>query len=319
MKTRAVLGVLGLAAVAAGVFFGVRAVMAPVPEPGDEAYEEPEPPAADLPPGTRFEKVRSVARDSYETFPGRISATNLVPVRVPAGMRVSVVEILKDSGDAVKQGEVLLRFHKPQIEKAIEEAEKAGRAEDAQRFRGYLAFVDLKSPIDGYVHEVKTELGRVPVDEGDTALVTLVDPKSYALEVQVPSAITSTVAHLSARLTAVLEGTNGTVTGTVAAYKPAPDGWTTLVIGLDPREGLEPDMAALLRVPTSKTEAALVPKSAVDQRPSGVKVVRVWEASDRMVAERTILTDGEVGDDYVVTAGVLPDESVVVPDRSRER
>lgn len=316
MTRAGALGAFGLVVLGALVYVGVRTVMAPPPEE-EELFEEP-PRGEALPPGTRFERVRSTTRDNYETFPGRIAATNVIPVEVPAEMRVAVVEILKDTGDQVKKGDVLLRFNKPRIEKDIEEAEKAGRLEDAKRFREYLALADLKSPVDGYVAEVKTSVGQIPFTAGDRALLTIADPTAYALEVQVPAALTSTVAHLGAKLTAVLEGTNGTVAGTVSAYKVAPEGWTVLVIGLEPREGLEPEMNAALRVPVSKSEVALVPKSAVEDR-RGVKVVRVWEATDRTIAERTIQTDGEVGDDYVVTAGVLPEESVVVPDRSRER
>jgi hypothetical protein len=171
--------------------------------------------------------------------------------------------------------------------------------------------------VDGQVFQIYTELGRVPVDEG-IPLVWLVDRSSYKLRVQVPDAITSTVAHMGAKLTADLEGDLGTVTGVVAAFEPAPEGWTILIIGLDPKEGVETDMKASLRVPTSKRELALVPKSAVQTR-NGVKIVRVFESSDRTIGERTIQTEGEKGDDWIVLAGVLPGESIVVPDTSRVR
>lgn len=310
-NVRVVAFAAGLCAVGALVFFGVRTVLAPGPD--DEEAEFDDEPAADLPRGEHFERVRAATRDVYDTFPGRIRAKNIRPVGVPAGMRVAVVEIVKDSGDAVKKGDVLLRFNRPAVEKAIEEAEKKGLAEDAARFRTYLEYCDLKSPYDGIVHEVKTELARVPVDAGDTALVTIADASSFALHVVVPSDLTKTVAHLGAKLTAILEGSNGRVAGVVAAYEEAPAGHVGLIVSLEGREGLEEDMIASLRVPVSKVEVALVPKAAVREK-NGVKIVRVWETADRMVAERTIDTDGDEGGDWIVTKGVFPEESVVVPD-----
>jgi hypothetical protein len=171
--------------------------------------------------------------------------------------------------------------------------------------------------VDGVVKEIYTEVGRVPVDEG-IPLVWLADRSAYKLRVQVPEGITSTVAHMGAKLTAELEGGLGEVTGTVASFEPATEGSTFLVIGLDPKEGLEVDMRASLRVPTTKREVGLVPKAAVEQRGT-VKVVRAFEPSDRTICERTIVTDGEQGTDWIVVAGVFPGDSIVVPDARRER
>lgn len=307
-----VLGAVGLAAAVAG-FLVVRTSMAP---PADEDAPADVEPEADLGPGERFEKVGSITRDVFESFPGKVAAGGGTPVTVPPGMRVAVTEILKTEGDVVKKDDVLLRFNRDAILREIEKAEGAGRTDDAKRFREYLAYADLKAPCDGVVRDVWTELGRVPVDEGHTALVTIVDAAAFQFRVNVPEALLKTVGHLGARVSVDLEGSNGRAEGTVSVHEAAPPGWVGLVVALDPRQGYEADMLGTLRAPTSKQEVALVPKSAVRTR-DGVKVVRVWEpgdgtAADRGVRERTILTDGEKGDDWIVVAGVLPGESVVV-------
>jgi multidrug efflux pump subunit AcrA (membrane-fusion protein) len=286
------------------------------PAAEDEEVVEDEP-TVDLPRGERFEKVRAHETWVYETFDGRISAEGRVEVRAPQGMRAVVVEIPKNEGDFVSKGDVLVRFSREAIEADIERARAAGREDLVKVGEEWLKHVEIRAPVDGVVKEIYTEVGRVPVDEG-IPLVWLADRSAYKLRVQVPEGITSTVAHMGAKLTAELEGGLGEVTGTVASFEPATEGSTFLVIGLDPKEGLEVDMRASLRVPTTKREVGLVPKAAVEQRGT-VKVVRAFEPSDRTICERTIVTDGEQGTDWIVVAGVFPGDSIVVPDARRER
>lgn len=310
--------VVGLAGLA---FYGARVLLAPPPEEGEEPIEEPSEPEIPLEGDEHFEKVRVSTREVYESFPGRISAEGSIPIRAPVGMRVPVVKIEKDVGDFVKKGDVLLRFDRPQIERAIEKAKKDGKSEEVARFQDYLAHCDLLSPVDGIVRELQTDLGEVPLDPiegGGKALMYLTDRNSFSLKVQVPQILTKTLAYLGAKLTADLEGSFGKVNGTVSGYEPAPEGWTTLVVGLDAKEGLEPEMVANLRVPTSKREVALVSKAAVKDR-KGVKIVRVWEPAERIVVERTILVEGEEDGDWVVVAGVFPGDNVVAPGREKGR
>jgi multidrug efflux pump subunit AcrA (membrane-fusion protein) len=311
---RAVTFVAAVAAVAGAAYWIAREAVSPPPEDDGEAVVDDEP-AAQLARGERFERVGSVSRDVFESFPGKVVTEGRIEVRAPQGMRVAVVEIVKDEGDFVKKGDVLLRFNREEIERAIEKAERDGDGEALKRFRGYLEHAELRSPVDGQVRDVWTELGRVPVDEG-IPMMTLADRGSYTFHVQVPQSLTKTVTHMGARVTADLEGNLGKATGTVTGFEDAPEGWIGVVVGLDPKEGLENDLKATLRAPTSKQEVALVPKAAVVQR-GDVKIVRVWEPSDRTVAERTIVTDGEQGDAWVVVAGVFPGESVVVASSGR--
>lgn len=308
---RASLAVVLVAGLAAVAYWGGRELFAPPPEDDFEIGGEDVPP--DLAPGERLEAVGAEVTDVFESFPGKVSAEGRVSVRAPQGMRVAVVEIVKDEGDFVKKGDVLIRFNREEIDRAIREAVEKGDEESAKRFRTYLEHWELRAESDGQVLDVYTELGRVPVDEG-IPLMTLADRSSYILRVQVPSGATRKGLHIGGRVTADLEANLGQGAGVVTGYEPAPEGWTTLVVAMDPKEGLEQDLGATLRVPTSQREVALVPKSAVAQR-GDVKVVRVWEPADGAVVERTILTDGDRGDRWVVVAGVFPGESVVVPSR----
>ena len=302
-----VVAVAGLAALA---YWGGRELMAP--PPGDDfEIGDGEDVLPDLEQGERLEVVSAEVSDVYESFPGKISAEGRIPIRAPQGMRVAVTEIVKDEGDFVKQGDVVIRFNRPAIEDAIRKAVERGDEESAKRFRMYLEHADLRAEADGQVLEVYTELGRVPVDEG-IPLMTLADRDSYKLRVQVPADATKRGLNIGAKVTVDLDANLGQGSGVVTGYEPASDGWTMLVIGMDPKEGLEQDLGATLRVPTSQRTVGLVPKSAVVQR-GEVKVVRVWEPSDGSIAERTILTEGDRGDKWVVVAGVFPDESVVVP------
>lgn len=316
--TLLVAAVAGLAFVA---FWSVRdAFSPPVPDDFDGSDAEP---VVDLARGERFERVRPVTRDVFETFGGKIAVMKRHPVRAPQGMRAPVIEIVKDDGDFVKVGDVLVRFSKEWILTEIEKARKAGRDDLVKTGESWLEHVEIKAEQEGVVTDVYTEVGRVPVDVG-IPLLYIADRTAFSLRVQVPSTLTKTVAHLGARLTVDLSANLGQTTGTVSGYEEAPEGWIGLLVALDPKAGYEVDLDASVRVPASKAEFALVPKAAVSARADAatgqsVKVVRVYEASDRSIAERTILTDGEQGADWIVTAGVFPGESIVVPDGATNR
>lgn len=313
-----VAAVAGLAFVA---FWSARdAFRPPVDEDLDGGESEP---TVELARGERYARVGSLTRDVYESFTGKIGATSRKEVRAPQGMRAPVVEIVKDEGDFVKKGDVLVRFSKEAILRDIEKARQDGRDDLVKIGQSWLEHVEIRAEQDGQVVDVYTELGRVPVDVG-IPLMYIADRTAFSLRVQVPSGLTKTVAHLGARLKVDLAANLGQTEGTVSGFEDAPEGWIVLLVALDPKEGYEQDLDATVRVPASKAEVALVPKSAVTTR-EGVKIVRVYEPGDGprgaggSIGERTILTDGEQGDDWIVTAGVLPGESVVVPDEATRR
>lgn len=304
-----------LAVVAAAVYFGVRAVLAP---PDDDGEGDPvEVPDLDLERGERFEEVRSFTREVYESFSGKVSASSLHPIRAPKGQRTPIERLVKDQGDAVKKGDLLVVFNGDTTRKALEKARAAGTAtpEIEAQAAEWLANLELRSPCDGFVYDVWRDLGEIPVDVG-IPLMQIAEKDSFALRVQVPKAVTRTVAHIGAKLTVDLDANLGTTGGTVTAIDPAGDESVLLTIGLEPKEGFDDGLGASVRVPASKQEVALVPKAAVGER-EGVRVVRVFETDDRTVAERTIQVDGEQGSDWIVVAGVFPGEHVVVRDGSR--
>lgn len=316
--TLLVAAVAGLAFVA---FWSVRDAFAPpVDDDFDAASLEP---TVDLARGERYERVRSLTRDEYETFGGKIVLSGSLPVRAPQGMRAPVIEIVHEEGTFVKKGDVLVRFSKEWILREIEKAKKDGRDDLVKIGESWLEHVEIRAEQDGVVTDIYTELGRVPVDVG-IPLMYIADRTAFSLRVQVPSTLTKTVAHLGARLTVDLTANLGKTTGTVSGYEDAAEGWIVLLVALDPKEGYERDLDATVRVPASKAEVALVPKSAVTKRTDAttnqsVNVVRVYEPSDKSIVERTILTDGDQGSDWIVTAGVGPGESIVVPDGTTNR
>lgn len=316
------LAVAGLTAVA---YFAARWVAAPPDgEDGDLAAdgsgEEPDVVSdEDLPGlgrGERFERVRPLVRDVFETFPGRLGAEGGIQVRALQGQRMAVVKIHKWEGDAVKKGEVLVELNDEQYRRELAKAKAAGDDERVKHLQEMIAAAKVRSPVDGYVLEVHRDVGEIPLDTqegGGLPLVTLADPNAYSFRATVPQQAVAAAGHLGAKFQVEFE--NGTrAEGTVTGYEAAPEGSATLVLGMEATPGLEQDLRGSVRVPTSKEEVALVPKKAVTRR-GGVAVVRVFENDTRSVAERTIATDGEIGDDLVVTAGVFAGEAVVVPDR----
>lgn len=308
--------VAAVAAAATGVYWVARLALAPVSEDDWSGFEEPDSAAASLAQGERFERVSTIVRPVAEEYPGRIAAGKGVPVTVPPGMRCAVIEIVKDQGDAVKKGDVLLRFNREELDRETMRAKERNDEAALAHYRELAKYVELRSPVDGIVRDCHTELGRTPVDAGMTALYHIVDENEFQIRVQVPATVPKLGAHIGARLTVDLEGSFGSTEGVVTGYEDAPEGWTVLVIGLDPMEGYEVDMKGSVKVPVAKEEVVLVPKAAVRER-GGVKIVRVWEPADRLVADRSIQTDGEREDFWIVTAGVLPGESIVVPDSVR--
>jgi len=225
---------------------------------------------------------------------------------------MAIVAIHKWEGDAVKKGDVLLELNDAEAKKLLAEAEKAGDEEAAKRWRAMVEGAKILSPADGFVLEVHHDVGEVPVDLGKP-LVTIVDPTAFSFRVVVPQQVVATSGHLGAKLRVDLE--NGTVAeGTVTSYDDAPEGSSMLVLGLEAATGLEKDLSGTVSVPTTREEVALVPRKAVSKR-GEVQVVRVFETDTKSVGERTIVTDGAIGEDLIVTAGVYAGEAVVVPDR----
>lgn len=316
------LAVLGIAMLA---WSGWRLVSAPPVEPDvedvwDEEDEDEEAPPTDLAPGERWEEVRAQEVDVFQTFKGRVQAEGTVEVRAPAGMRVPVVEIHAEVGEFVDAGDPVVTLDRGQVEDSLRRAREAGRDGDAERFEGYLEHVVLRAPVDGQVLRIWTEEGQVPFDEG-IPLVTLTDRSTWSFVVLLPEDVARVAAPIGTRLDVVLEHDLGTVKGTVNSLGETSQGdiatvggYVSVVIGLDQHEGVEPDLGGVVRVPSSRLAAALVPKRAVEWR-EDVPVVRVWE--DGGILERTLRIEREEGDDYVALYGVAVGERIVVPTAER--
>jgi len=281
----------------------------------DEGIDEEEPPK-DLLVGERFEEVRELEVDVYREFKGRARADGTVDIRAPQGMSVPVVKIHAEHGVFVDEGDPLLTLDESQIVRAIAAAETAGDDTKVARFRGYLEHVVLRAPVDAQVLRIFTEEGQVPFDEG-IPLMTLTDRSKWSFVVLLPEDVARVAASIGTKLEVMLEADLGTVQGTVNSLGETSEGqldsvggYVSVVLGLAEHEGIEADLAGVVRIPTSSRAAALVPKRAVEWS-GDIPIVRVWE--DGGIMERTLKLDGEHLDDYIAVYGVSVGERIVVP------
>ncbi len=280
-------------------------------EPAELVAPTIEPPAAH-----HFHEIRAHEVPVNEEFKGRVHGEGTIEIRVPQGMRVPVLKIHKEHGEFVDEGELLVTLDREQIVKAIAQAKSSGETGNLARFESYLDFVELRAPVDGQVLEIYTEIGKTPIDVG-IPLMTLTDRSSWSFIVMLPEEVLISSAALGTELSVELEDDLGTVVGTVNSLGETSEGrveslsgYVSVVLGLEEHEGVETDLAGVVRVPVSVQTVALVPKNAVEWR-GDVPVVRV--AADDEFLERTLKIDGEFGDDYVVLYGVAVGEFLVVP------
>ena len=223
--------------------------------------------------------------------------------------------MLVELGDSVKKGDVLIRFYRPKIDKAIEEAKAKGDTASEARFRGYLDYAELKAPVDGVVLRIYRTHGDVPID--DLPVVTLADKSSYKFVVQVPDEVERLSMPLTSKFDVALEDEIGTVKGVVTDFEESVGDAVPVVLGLEPHDGLEEDLAGTVKVVSSRKEVGLVPRVSVIRR-SDLAFLRVWDPESDSISEKSVLLGDDVGDDVIVLAGAFTGDSVVVPGRKRE-
>lgn len=311
-------------AVFGGASYGIaRWMYAPdepfVNERGETVVADEDPRPSDLAPGERLEKVLPHDRAEYRSLPGRVHGGGFVPVRAPVGFRYPCVRIVKEQGDEVKKGDILVEYYEKRLDEDIQAAKDRGAEEEVKRLEAFRPHMKLRSPVDGVVLDLYAELGLLPFDEG-MPVATIADPASFVFRVDVPDQSVAKFAPLGARLEVEIEAGVGRVGGVVAAFEDATDTRQRLVIQLEPAKGIERDMVGTLEVPVATSVVGLIPKSAVTRK-GAVDVVRVWEPDTRSLGERTVVIAGEHEGKWIVTAGVLAGEHVVVrtagADRSR--
>ncbi len=265
----------------------------------------------------RYELVDSIEVDRFETFAGDVRAGGVEEIRALQGMRVEVVKIHREQGELFEKGDPLISFNEERIQRALDDAKKAGETQKISRFQTYWDNRVLYAPANGQVVEIMTALGEVGYDEGKP-LMTITDPTKWRFVVVLPVEIAVNTMPLGAKFTIELPEGMGTTLGTVTRLAeldaefidPHSDGKTsTVALGLDPHEGLEANLEATLRVPTGSRELSVVPRAAVRFYGS-TPVVRVFE--DGEILERTLSGILEKDDVYIVEQGVHPGEAVVI-------
>lgn len=270
-------------------------------------------PVTDPGPDEHFEKVRPFVMDETSEYVGEVKNEAPVILRAPRGMRVPITKVWHEQGDFVKKGDVLLSFHKPQIDEAIEKAHSEGRSDDEARFRGYLDYVEFKAPFDGVVLSVDRTTGEVPIDDG-IGIITMADKSSYRFVVQVPGEVQRGAMALGTKFDVVLQDNLGTVRGEVSQFLDPVDTDVPVVLALEPHEGVEQRLKGTVKVPTGKREAGLVPKKACFKE-GDLSFVRVWDPDSKSIGKKSVKLGDAKGDDVVVLAGVFAGDSIVCPGR----
>jgi hypothetical protein len=275
--------------------------------------DEPEAPIVDPGENEHYELVRPHLVDEFSTYRGAVMAGSPIEVRAPQGMLVPIVKIHHEAGEFVKKGDVLVTFHRPQIDDAIEKAKAKGDTVDETRFRGYLDFVELKAPCDGVVDKIWRTLGETPIDNGPP-VITLQNEEAFRFVVRVPADVQQMSMALGLKFDVELEADIGAVAGTVAEFLPPQVNDVPVVLALAPHQGIEDRLGGTVRVASGRVEAGLVPKSAVTLR-GKVPIVRIWDPESKSITERTVKLGAEIPPDVVILAGAFAKDSIVVPGR----
>lgn len=295
-----------------------------VPVASDDPDAEVPYQSIDPDPGMRWGRVESREVPDYQSFPGRVQAHGEIEVRALPGQRLPVMKIHHEQGEQVAKDEPLITLGESSLRKDIEEAEKNGDTEKAERFRRYLDNLVITAPEDGIVSNIWTRLGDVPYDRG-IPLMHLASLSSFAVVAPIPSEIMTASLPLGHEVDIRVEGFDTPFTGTVSRHGalgpegqpiPSETDHIPVAFAMEGRAGLEQDMVAQVLVPHGTREIILVPRDAVEWR-EDVAVVRV--AEDGEVLERTIkVAQDERGwrienGHYVVEYGIAAGQGVLIP------
>jgi RND family efflux transporter MFP subunit len=286
---------------AMGLFHGGRIA----PGPG-------EPAAGEAAPGAEARAARGdapIVEDAVGTVRSRRHVT------VAAQTVARVVEVAVQAGDTVRTGQLLVRLDDAEVaarfarteaqyarvrrfvaaEAATREQLETAEAEYRQAKAG-LDHTRILAPLDGVVAERHAEPGDLA--SPGRALLEVFDPSALRIEAHVREGVVGRLA-VGARLPVVLQATDRTVEGVVAAILPAADARTrTFEVRVDlPSEpGIAPGMFGRLRVPIGARTVVRVPTAAVT-RVGQIESVLV---RDGEAWRRRLVTTGERFDDGTV-------------------
>jgi hypothetical protein len=224
-----------------------------------------------------------------------------------------VEEVLRREGEAVREGDVLVRLHGASWERELAEARKAGDAAREGKAKEALASLEVRAPEAGIVWRMHARRGEMPLTyRGEPLpLVELFDWTRLRFEGTAPAALAEIldggapvlVRHGKDVLTAARVASRGA---------PGPDGSFAVVAvpTAPPGEAPEPDGPGEVHVATGVEEALAVPAGAV-RTVDGRPCVHVVTVTGELVRTPVVL-GLPLPDRRIAISGVDPLASVAV-------
>jgi RND family efflux transporter MFP subunit len=263
---------------------------------------------------------RALSRQEYEEVQARAGTARAEADRARArveGARAALrqsqarPERAAQSLEAVRAQGQALASRTRAAQARVREAE-AGR----ERARVELGYTRLAAPGPGIVVAKSVEVGELAAP--GKPLLTVDDPSSYRLEVQMASGDAGRT-RVGQVVEARVDALGGEpFRGAVVEIVPAADPVTrtvTVKVELPPRPGLRSGLYGTVRVPVGETTARLAPAAAAIERG---QLVSVYVIDDQAVARLRLVTLGRRFDDRVeVLSGLAAGESVVVEGADR--
>jgi len=314
MRLRLVLPPLIVLLVAGGLaVLGSRwdgAAPPPEPAPGPRAAAAPGPPRDSW----SARAVRPATLPQVESVPARVRAPAAVEVH-GAVPNTPVAEVLVRAGDAVKEGQVVVRMSGAALERALAAAKEAGDAAAEAKARDALARLEVRSPADGVVHLVECSRGEIPLvtKSGPLPLLVLFDWRSAVFEGSAPAAVAGFLRDGAEVLVRVGKGL-AVRAKVIRRGEPAADGSVAIEAApvAPPPVVPEPGEAAEIQVVTGSREVLVVPRAAVREE-GGRTVVHVVSVTEELSRRHVVVgADADAGGGDVEVSGVDRFESVAV-------
>lgn len=294
---------------------------------------------------------------AYTTYPASIEG--IVNSEVRAKVSGYITDVLVDEGQKVRRGQTLFKLEtqslsqdaaaaeanvnaaqvelnklKPLVEKKIisEVQMETAKAKLQQAKSGYssiaanIDYANIKSPVDGYVGEVRLRKGSLVSPSNQTALTTVSDiSKVYAyfsmnernyiefLRSSEGEGIAEIIKKLPKVQLVLPDGSIYKKEGTIETINSQVSSQTGTIsfraIFENPNRLLTNGNSGKIRVPKIYTDAVVVPKTATFERQGSTYVYKVGEDSLAIAAQIEI--EKEVDNLYVVSSGVKKDDRIV--------
>ncbi|MGD9873012.1 MAG: efflux RND transporter periplasmic adaptor subunit [Kiritimatiellia bacterium] len=275
--------------------------------------------------------------------PGRVEA--LVEAVLAAEKPGRIIELTADKGDAVKEGQVLLRLDDRTWKAALEQAEVENKqlAKDLSRWREMekqgavstkeyddiklrkeasdiaveqakiaLSQCVVKSPVNGHVADRMVEEGEY-ANEGQAVFV-VVDTARVKVKFDIPESNISAVEQ-GGRISFIISALGGRIcTGEVAFVSPLAgrenNAFAAELLADNEDGALKPGMVITLDLPLGMTDNAIVVPLAAVIPKKGEHVVFVVE--DGRAVRRVVKMDRIVDDRVILSGGVAAGEALVI-------